>query len=356
MSPLHLVSLLALTHILVSFGQFYDRNAAAVIPVDADREAFFRDLAAWVTDENHFDDATSAAVPGYNIRIVVEVYVCFGIFPYPFCYAYQYELLNINVTLDDLGLGGFLNVQSKVSPGGQSAAQVAASISPKIHSDLAPQLADLGISHLNGTAAEKTYANNTLTPNLSEAQDPDVLVCVRFCGYAFSWGYDSYTLVTWVDIWRPIKKKLGIWGRMQLGIWAIILADKVNDALRQYRWVYHYTGPSGWAGISASGIIANRSQPFGGPVWLTPLAYPYGDMADELLALCGEPTVGYFAVRFDQARPGPLRTVDAKTCEPGSYMAGVFRKGGGKEQIAISPINAMPIRAFPVAPSMTPPN
>ena len=123
-------------------------------------------------------------------------------------------------------------------------------------------------------------------------------------------------------------------------------ADVLNDWLRQFRWVYHFTGISGWNGIANDGVITNRDTPVGGPVWVTPLAYPTAAMAEDLLALCGEPIVGYYAVRLNQLIVGIIKPAASKTCPNGTY-----RNGGGPEQVTPSPVNATPIRRFPVVPS-----
>ena len=87
-------------------------------------------------------------------------------------------------------------------------------------------------------------------------------------------------------------------------------------------------------------------MPIGGPIWFTQLAYPAGEIADELLALCGEPSVGYYAVRLTPTYAGPLLPVASKTCEEGTYMERTFRAGAGEEQIAASPISALPITRY----------
>ena len=138
------------------------------------------------------------------------------------------------------------------------------------------------------------------------------------------------------------KKKLGLWGRLWLGVWAIIGADALNDVLRDFRWLYHYTGQTGWDAIAASGQIINPSVP-GGPVFFTYVVYPTGEMAEELLALCGEPVLGYYAVRLNVAAAGIILPVQPKTCPEDSFQAGTHRRGGGWEQTAPSPVNATPI-------------
>ena len=90
-------------------------------------------------------------------------------------------------------------------------------------------------------------------------------------------------------------------------------------------------------------------MPIGGPIWFTQLAYPAGEIADELLALCGEPSVGYYAVRLTPTYAGPLLPVASKTCEEGTYMERTFRAGAGEEQIAASPISALPITRYRIS-------
>ena len=404
----------AVQHMLISSGEFFDRNAQAVFPLTAEREMFYRDMAAWLTDPAHFANAILPTVPGYNIRIVFQIEYCYFYGSFPGCYAYDFEIFNEDFTLADLGLDGHLGKHSKTSPGGVSGTSAGAYISSDVHNAVAPTLSQYGIADLRGTVADKQTAVDKHQAAMSKITGPQTLVCFYFCGYAIDIGYSDFVIYSWYDVWTPItmgggfdaanyskhayditqifadvvtngesavtdaewqqvagiltqvavpgtipdtwpqddsqtrdKKKLGLWGRLWLGVWAIIGADVLNDVLRDYRWLYHFTSEGGRIGIAASGVIKNLANP-GGPVFLTHMAYPTGEMAEELLALCGAPVVGYYAVRLNVLAASIILPVQSKTCEPDTAQAGTYRQGGGWEQTAPSPVNALPLRWFDV--------
>lgn len=404
-------------HLVVSSGEYFDRNALAVIEMTDAIEQFYGDLAGSITDAGHFDGAELAQVPGYNIRIMGQITTCIYFWGFPYCYSEVFTLFDEDISLADLGLGSFLGATvsktttasaSKIASQRSQLESAGVYYSSTVHNKTAPTLAQHNVTTLAGTAEDKSTALMMMDA-LLPSSDPEVLVCVIWCGYTTYYLYESTVTFAWVDIWTPImmgpsfdesanskeaydiaqilnkgpdamtdddwvtvgsilsatvaiplpgtwpvdsdrpKRKLRVWGRFHIGIWAIIAADALNDYLRQFRWVNHYTGSTGWNAIGASGTIINPSAPVGGPIFFTHLAYPNAAIAEELLALCGEPVVGYYQVRLSTVVPGLSLPVQPKLCPPGSVQAGVYHNGGGWETILLSPVNASPIRRWPLA-------
>ena len=388
--------------ILLSSGDYYDRNAAAVIDVNEDRLQYLQDLAHWIVDDTHFDDAVMPDVPGYNIKIKYRITQCFRIFGFPVCFSTDLTVVDIDVSLPDLGLDDYLNVQSKVSPGGMSAKAVGQYYSSTVHNVASAQLAQDNISTLIGTASQQSLALTTLADALPNPAPPDVLVCVIYCGYSISFFFDSYTIVSWVDIWTPItiqgafddenysseahevsvildgaqnggadfgtqeqweavaainaevyavanppfpgtndrpKVKLGPLGRFFVGLWVLNeVYHRIDVIIEKIRWSYHYTGPLGTAGISTTGTIISGS----GIIFVSPMVYSTGQQADQLLALCGELVTRRFTVRIPPEVPAIILPVLPKTCPPGTLQAGAMKLGTGPEQKIPSPAQVLP--------------
>ena len=213
-------------HILLSAGRFFERNATHVIPMDNSRLLFFKDLAGWASDENHFDGADLGTVPGYNIKIITTVTACYSFYFFPVCYSYSYILAEINVSLEDLGLDDYLglgyvaqaanggstgsgNLQ-KTAPNGVSAYSAATYIAPEVEAAAAPMVAELGIDRsLHGTPEEQEIALANVAGDLPQNPPPNTLVCVYWCTYQVLVGYNSYYVISWVDVWTPIMIDAG---------------------------------------------------------------------------------------------------------------------------------------------------
>jgi len=405
-------------HLLVSSGAFFHRNAIAVIEMTDAIEQFYGDLAASVTDQGHFDGAMLAQVPGYNVRIVVRATVCIYLYSIPLCYSQDFVVVDEDVSLADLGLDNFLGATSSKSTTA-SAAKIASQrtqlesaavyYAPTVYNAAAVTMSDYDISTLAGTAAQKSTALNTMSDVLP-SDDPEVLVCVYYCGWSVSYGYDMMRIFSWVDIWTPIMmgpafdesaysrdaydiaqimdngaeyitdaqwltvssilsaavdipfpsdwpaddprtrdlKKLGLFSRIFLGVWAIIKADEFNDYLRPKLWLNHYTGPAGTTGIAGSGEVISET----GTTYWTRIAFPTAVMAEKWLALCGETPIGYFQVRIGDVQDmvQETREVSPKVCESWSVKAGTSRWGGGWEWLLDSGVPVNPANWWPVLP------
>lgn len=193
------------SQVLISSGDLYDPQASELGEIDDEARRFIRDTKEFMRDTNYFDTAQFPDEDGYNIRIDVVVGSCVLIFGFPFCSDYNYTLVDIDVSLDDLGLDGFLSVQSKLSPGGVSLDTVGAYYAPEVNAAAEPLLSEQNISDLHAYTSEMDVAMQKLGPSLPDISgDPDVLQCVFFCGGLISYFSNGYSYVYWVDTWTPI--------------------------------------------------------------------------------------------------------------------------------------------------------
>lgn len=143
---------------------------------------------------------------------------------------------------------------------------------------------------------------------------------------------------------RPTAPRLPKLSWFGLFLYLLDLAESANGRAQDERMVYHYVIEGGRAVVVASGEIRNRETPVGGNVWFTYLAYPSSDVAVELLSLCGPPRVGYFIVKQANIPTlGFFTRVLPYECDDGTV-----RFGGGWEAIAVSPVNALPLRFVPI--------
>ncbi|TQV68154.1 hypothetical protein FKG94_23985 [Exilibacterium tricleocarpae] len=144
---------------------------------------------------------------------------------------------------------------------------------------------------------------------------------------------------------RPDRFRRPKLGWLGYYLFLLDLAEWANKRAAENRMVYHYTNAVGRQKIIDSGEIINLNTPIGGDVYFTYLAYPNSEVAMELLALCGAPRVGFFAVKQANIPDLSLFTrVTPFDCEDGTHP-----NGGGWEATAASPVNARPIRFIPIA-------
>ena len=80
--------------------------------------------------------------------------------------------------------------------------------------------------------------------------------------------------------------------------------------------------------------------------------YPKASIAEKLLALCNDPVVGFYAVRLSTSGASTSTRVQQKLCPAGTAQAGTLQPGGGWEQIAIAPQQA--VQFYPVLTDTTP--
>jgi len=188
--------------ILVSSGNLFEGAASQIGHITDTSRLFMRDTIAYIGDRDYFDDAQGEDQDGYNIRVDAAIGFCYLFYGFPICYEERVILLDVDVSLADLGLDSFFSPQTKVtqggvssysSPGGISVATIGAYYSADVHAAAGPVLAEQGVADLNdhmGLAAESTQK---LGPSLSDiSNNPDTLRCVYYCGGVVS--YVSATL------------------------------------------------------------------------------------------------------------------------------------------------------------------
>ncbi len=205
--------------ILISRGEYFARNPAHITPLDDELQLFYADMMGWIGDADYFANAIRPPTPGYNIRLDYLIETCYFGWGFPLCFSESIKVLDVDISLDDLGLDNYLGAptgsssgsskaypsgSSAISPAGVSAEAVGAYISSDIHNMVADELAQYGISSMHGNSTQAEIASNKLEPYLGALTDPQILRCVVFCGYIFLPGFDSYTFVSWVDTWTPI--------------------------------------------------------------------------------------------------------------------------------------------------------
>ena len=202
--------------ILVSSGNLFDGSASQIGHITDASRLFMRDTIAYIGDRDYFDDAQGTDQDGYNIRVDGVIGFCYFFYGFPICVEENFVLLDIDVSLEDLGLDSYFNPQSKTtdgtvssysSPGGTSTDTIGAYYSPEVHTAAEPVLSEEGIADLHAHMDLADVSMQKLGSSLSDiSNSPDTLRCVYFCGGVLR--YDpyggSFSYFYWVDTWTPI--------------------------------------------------------------------------------------------------------------------------------------------------------